>query len=235
MQGCDRVNAYVDANKPWELAKHAQHAARLHDVCSVCIEAFRLLTIYLKPVLPHVASQVESFLQIAPLQFADAQTRLGAGHSINAYKHLMQRVENQQLDALFAAPEAAAAAAQNPPPGGMPLGETIAIGDFAKIDLRIAKIVECEAVPGSSKLLCLRLDVGEGRLRTVFSGIAGAYRPQDLQGKLTVMVANLAARKMRFGTSEGMVLAASHADGAQHPGIYLLEPGSGAAPGMRVQ
>jgi len=235
MQGCDRVNEYVDANKPWELAKHAEKTARLHDVCSVCIEAFRLLTIYLKPILPHVARQVESFLRIAPLQFADAQTRLGTGHTISAYKHLMQRVESRQLDALFAAPEPAATAADHPPPGGAPLLETISITDFAKIDLRIAQIVECEAVPGSDKLLRLRLDAGEGRLRTVFSGIASACRPQDLQGRLTVLVANLAARQMRFGTSEGMVLTASHADAKQHPGIYLLEPFSGATPGMRVQ
>jgi len=234
MQLCDRVNEYVDAHKPWELAKHGAQSARLHDVCSTCIEAFRLLTIYLKPILPALAAQVEDFLNTAPLQFADCQTLLGPEHAVKPYRHLMQRVEEKQIDALFALPDAAAE--ENPPaPGGEAIAETIAIGDFAKIDLRIAKIVACQAVEGSNKLLRLDLDVGEGRLRTVFSGIAAAYRPEQLEGKLTVVVANLAARKMKFGLSEGMVLAASHADEKTCPGIYLLEPFAGAAPGMRIR
>ncbi|ODU58819.1 MAG: methionine--tRNA ligase [Comamonadaceae bacterium SCN 68-20] len=229
---CDRVNAYVDANKPWELAKQEGQDARLQDVCSTCIEAFRLLTIYLKPMLPAVAAQVEAFLQVPPLAFADAQTLLGAGHAIGAYQHLMQRVDAKQLDALFEPPAAPAAEAVQP--GGEDIAPTISIDDFAKIDLRIAKIVECKPVEGSTKLLQLTLDVGEGKTRNVFSGIASMYQPEQLQGKLTVMVANLAPRKMKFGLSEGMVLAASHADEKAHPGIYVLEPFPGAQPGMRI-
>ena len=229
---CDRVNAYVDANKPWELAKQEGQDARLQDVCSTCIEAFRLLTIYLKPMLPAVATQVEAFLQVPPLTFADAQTLLGAGHAIGTYQHLMQRVDAKQLEALFEPP--AAPAAETVQPGGEDIAPTISIDDFAKIDLRIAKIVECKPVEGSTKLLQLTLDVGEGKTRNVFSGIASMYQPAQLQGKLTVVVANLAPRKMKFGVSEGMVLAASHADEKAHPGIYVLEPFPGAQPGMRI-
>ena len=231
----DRVNEYVDQNKPWELAKQQGMDARLHDVCSVCIEAFRLLTIYLKPVLPALAANVETFLKVEPMTFADAQRPLGA-HAIGAYQHLLQRVDPKQLDALFeppAAPEATPAAAALP--GGEELAPTIGIEDFAKVDLRVAKIINCEYVEGSDKLLRLTLDVGEGKTRNVFSGIKSAYKPEDLIGKLTVMVANLAPRKMKFGISEGMVLAASHADEKANPGIFVLEPLPGAAPGMRVR
>jgi methionyl-tRNA synthetase len=175
-----------------------------------------------------LAAQVEGFLRVPPLRFADAARALGA-HTIGHYSHLMQRVDVKQLDALFEP-----AAVETPPPGGEALAPEIKIDDFAKIDLRIAQIADCEAVEGSTKLLRLSLDVGEGRLRSVFSGIASAYRPADLIGKYTVMVANLAPRKMKFGISEGMVLAASHAD-EQAPGIYILEPGPGAKPGMRVR
>ena len=234
----DRVNSYVDANKPWELAKQEGADARLQDVCSTCIEAFRLLTIYLKPVLPALATQVEAFLNVTPLGFADADTLLGAGHTIGDYKHLMQRVDVKQLDALFEPPaqaEQAPAATETVVPGGEEIAPTITIDDFAKIDLRIALIVNCEPVEGSTKLLRLTLDVGEGRTRNVFSGIASAYKPEDLVGKHTVMVANLAPRKMKFGISEGMVLAASHGDEKANPGIYVLEPSPGAQPGMRVR
>ena len=233
----DRVNSYVDANKPWELAKQEGADARLQDVCSTCIEAFRLLTIYLKPVLPALAAQVEAFLNVAPLSFADADTLLGAGHTIGNYQHLMQRVDVKQLDALFEPPAQAApaqAATEIAEPGGEEIAPTITIDDFAKIDLRIALIVNCEPVEGSTKLLRLTLDVGEGRTRNVFSGIASAYKPEDLVGKHTVMVANLAPRKMKFGVSEGMVLAASHGDEKANPGIYVLAPLPGAQPGMRV-
>ncbi|WP_300717057.1 methionine--tRNA ligase [Hydrogenophaga sp.] len=229
----DRVNAYVDQNKPWELAKQEGMDGRLHDVCTACIEAFRLLTLYLKPVLPALAVQVEAFLQVQPLQFSDASTLLGAGHTINAYQHLMQRVDVKQLEALFEPPPAPAVPATVP--GGEPIADTIGIDDFSKIDLRIAQIVNCEAVEGSTKLLRLTLDVGEGKTRNVFSGIASAYAPEDLVGKLTVMVANLAPRKMKFGVSEGMVLAASHADETAEPGIHILNPWPGAQPGMRVR
>ncbi|QHJ00658.1 methionine--tRNA ligase [Xylophilus rhododendri] len=230
----DKVNEFVDANKPWELAKQEGMEARLQDVCSTCIEAFRLLAIYLKPVLPALAVQVEAFLKIEPLQFADAARLLGAGHTIGAYQHLMQRVDPKLLEALFEAPAPEPHAAAPALPGGEAIAPVIGIEDFAKVDLRIARIDACEAVEGSTKLLRLTLDVGEGRQRNVFSGIASVYRPEQLVGKLTVMVANLAPRKMKFGVSEGMVLAASHADGKAHPGIHLLEPWPGATPGMRI-
>ncbi|MGV3727315.1 methionine--tRNA ligase [Hydrogenophaga sp.] len=229
----DQVNAYVDQNKPWELAKQQGQDARLHDVCSTCIEAFRLLSLYLKPVLPALATQVEAFLQVQPLQWTDATRLLGAGHAINAYQHLMQRVDVKQLDALFEPPPQPEA--PKTVPGGEPIAGTISIDDFAKIDLRIAQIVNCEAVEGSTKLLRLTLDVGEGQTRNVFSGIASAYKPEELVGKLTVVVANLAPRKMKFGVSEGMVLAASHADEKAAPGIHILNPWPGATPGMRVR
>jgi len=237
MMLADRVNEYVDRHKPWELAKRPEHAELLHDVCSVCIEAFRVLTVYLKPVLPALAAKVEAFLQIEPLRWSDAARSLG-GHTIGAYRHLMQRVDTKLLDALFEPPAAPAP----PAPGGEPLAAEIGIGDFARVDLRIVKIVAAERVEGSTKLLRLTLDAGEGpdpqgqpRLRTVFSGIAGAYAPEQLVGKLTVWVANLAPRQMKFGRSEGMVLAAGHADEKAHPGLYLLEPWPGAVPGLRVR
>ena len=228
----DRVNEYVDANKPWELAKKEGMEGRLHDVCTTCIEAFRVLTVLLKPVLPGLAAQVEAFLNIGPMTFAHASEPLGAGHLIGEYKHLMQRVDAKQLDALFEPP--AAPEPQKVIPGGEEIAPLISIDDFAKIDLRIARIVHCEAVEGSTKLLRLTLDVGEGDTRNVFSGIASMYKPEDLVGKLTVMVANLAPRKMKFGLSEGMVLAASHADEKAQPGIYVLHPWPGAQPGMRI-
>ncbi|CAM3433044.1 methionine--tRNA ligase [Paracidovorax anthurii] len=234
----DRVNEYVDARKPWELAKQEGQEAALQAACTTCIEAFRLLALYLKPVLPALASQVEAFLNVAPLAFSDAAALLGEGHAIGAYQHLMQRVDAKQLEALFEPPVAAEPAKNAPEtiaPGGEEIAPAITIDDFARIDLRIAQIVQCEAVEGSTKLLRLTLDVGEGRTRNVFSGIASAYRPEELVGKLTVMVANLAPRKMKFGVSEGMVLAASHGDEKAQPGIYVLNPWPGATPGMRVR
>ena len=238
----DRVNAYVDANKPWELAKKPDQTERLHDVCSTCIEAFRVLTIYLKPILPRLAAEVAQFLMVPPETFESASRPLGAGWQIGEYKHLMQRVDVKQLDALFEPPAPAQQAqaaigsiVSDALPGGEAMAPAIGIDDFAKIDLRIARIVECEVVEGSTKLLRLTLDAGEGRTRNVFSGIASAYKPADLKGKLTVLVANLAPRKMKFGVSEGMVLAASHADEKAQPGIFVLEPGPGAQPGMRVR
>jgi methionyl-tRNA synthetase len=237
----DRVNEYVDANKPWELAKKEGMEGRLHDVCTTCIEAFRLLTVLLKPVLPGLATQVEAFLNIGPMTFVNAVEPLGAGHAIGEYKHLMQRVDPKMLDALFEPPAEKLGSEElgsdpnlSALPGGEAVAPVISIDDFAKIDLRIARIVQCEAVEGSTKLLRLTLDVGEGRTRNVFSGIASMYKPEDLVGKLTVMVANLAPRKMKFGVSEGMVLAASHADEKAEPGIYVLHPWPGAQPGMRI-
>jgi len=225
----DLVNGYVDLHKPWELAKKPDAEADLREVCTICIEAFRLLTIYLKPVLPALAAQVETFLRIQPLAFDDARHRLGA-HAIGEYRHLLQRVDAKVLEALLEAPVVADKA-----PGGEAIAPTIELADFAKVDLRIARIVACDAVVGSTKLLRLTLDVGEAQPRNVFSGIQSAYQPADLVGKLTVMVANLAPRKMKFGLSEGMVLAASHADEKAEPGIYILEPWPGAKPGLRIR
>jgi methionyl-tRNA synthetase len=233
MRLADRVNEYVDLNKPWELAKQEGMDGRLQDVCSTCIQAFRLLTIYLTPVLPQLSSGVQTFLNLPAFKFSDTASLLPPGHPVAAFSHLMQRVEQKQLDALMPV------VAQEPEemvalPGGEAIAPTIGIDDFVKIDLRIAKIVDCQAVEGSTKLLALTLDVGEGRLRNVFSGIASQYKPADLVGKHTAVVANLAPRKMKFGVSEGMVLAASHADEKGTPGIYVLEPVVGALPGMRI-
>jgi methionyl-tRNA synthetase len=230
----DKVNAYVDQNKPWDLAKDPANNLALHQVCSVLINTFAIITRYLAPVLPSLANAVATFVN-CPMTNWDVGTNLVA---ITPYQHLMQRVDPKQLEALFEPPapaEYAQAATEIIVPGGEPIAPLITIDDFAKIDLRIAHIVNCEAVEGSNKLLRLTLDAGEGHHRNVFSGIASAYKPEDLVGKLTVLVANLAPRKMKFGISEGMVLAAGHADEKANPGIYVLEPSPGAQPGMRVR
>ena len=242
----DEVNQYVDAKKPWELAKDPANNQALQDVCSDLLLSFYRLTIYLAPILPAVARKVASLFGIErELTWADLQS---VPQAIGTFEHLMTRVEPKMLEALFEAPEAAQGATAAPPNQPYPtegegenggaieaLAPEIKIDDFSKIDLRIAKIVNCEQVDGSDKLLRLTLDVGEGRLRNVFSGIKSAYKPEDLIGKLTVMVANLAPRKMKFGVSEGMVLAASAADEKANPGIYVLNPWPGAEPGMRVR
>jgi methionyl-tRNA synthetase len=230
----DAVNAYVDQNKPWELAKDLANNQALHQVCSVLINAFATLTRYLAPVLPGLARAVQGFVDLDMQRWDVAQEV----SRIQPYQHLMQRVTPEQLDALFEAQVPAAieeSAIETVVPGGEPIAPTITIDDFTKMDLRIAKIVHCEAVEGSTKLLRLTLDAGEGKNRNVFSGIASAYQPADLIGKLTVLVANLAPRKMKFGVSEGMVLAASHGDEKANPGIHVLEPTAGARPGMRVR
>lgn len=240
----DNVNAYVDANKPWELAKQDGQEKRLHQVCSTSVEAFRLLTIYLKPVLPRLAQQVETYLKIAPLNFEDSQYFLGK-HTISTYQHLMQRVDTALLDKLLEPASSSNNAAQPQKmdstanktqelPGGQTIAPTITIDEFSKVDMRIAQVIECKAVEGSTKLLHFTVDAGEGRLRQIFSGIASAYQPEELVGKLVVIVANLAPRKMRFGVSEGMILSASHEDEKQCPGIYVLQAWPGAKPGMRI-
>jgi methionyl-tRNA synthetase len=234
----DKVNAYVDQHKPWDLAKDAANNTALHQVCSVLVNAFALLTRYLAPVLPGVAAAVQDFVGV-PLSDWNSPLDVKA---IAPYQHLMQRVDPKQLDALFEAPAPAPLAEAAPAalPGGEALAPTISIDDFVKIDLRIAEIVRCEAVEGSTKLLRLTLNVGETddagqpRLRNVFSGIASMYQPEQLVGLYTVLVANLAPRKMKFGVSEGMVLAASHADEKAQPGIHILQPWPGAKPGMRI-
>ena len=231
----DKVNAYVDQNKPWDLAKDVANNQALHQVCSVLINTFAVLSRYLAPILPTLAQAVQGFVG------ADMQRWTVAGdvQAIAPYQHLMQRVTPEQLDALFEPPAPVESAKPSTEiiantPGGEEIAPTITIDDFAKIDLRIAKIVNCEAVEGSTKLLRLTLDAGEGRMRNVFSGIASMYKPEELVGQLTVLVANLAPRKMKFGVSEGMVMAASHGDEKTNPGIYILNPWPGAQPGMRI-
>ncbi|HJW55057.1 MAG TPA: methionine--tRNA ligase [Burkholderiaceae bacterium] len=242
----DEVNQYVDSKKPWELAKNTVNNQELQDVCSNLLRSFYCLTIYLAPVLPVLARKVSTLFGIErDLIWADLQA---SPRSIGTFEHLMIRVDPKMLDALFEAP--AAMNAQETPSCSAPIiGEAtndttieiealapeIKLDDFAKIDLRIAKIINCEHVEGSDKLLRLTLDVGEGRMRNVFSGIKSYYKPEELIGKLTVMVANLAPRKMKFGISEGMVLAASTADEKLNPGIYVLHPWPGAEPGMRIR
>jgi len=236
----DRTNAYIDAHKPWVLAKANPQDPRLHAICTAGLNAFRLATLYLKPVLPAVAGQVESFLNMTPLTWQDSAQPLPPGHRIGAYQHLMTRVDTKMLDALFTPAEETAMVETSTPstaPGIEALAPTIGIDDFSRIDLRVARIVEAAHVEGSTKLLRLTLDVGEGRTRTVFSGIKSAFDPQNLVGRHTVLVANLAPRKMKFGLSEGMVLAASAAEGVTDTGagLYLLEADSGAQPGMRIR
>lgn len=254
MEIADVVNQYVDEHKPWLLAKDEAKTAELHDVCTTALILFRQLTILMAPVLPQVAARVSEFLGDSELSWADthgaAVYESMLGRTIGAYSHLMQRVDAKMVENLFdkpaapAVPAAAAAAAepaQTAAAGDAAEGDIeelapqITIDDFTKIDLRVAKIVNCEHVEGSSKLLRLTLDVGEGRHRNVFSGIKSAYQPEDLIGKLTVLVANLAPRKMKFGVSEGMVLCASSADEKTNPGLYLLDPMPGATPGMRIR
>ena len=269
MEVADAINKEFDGFQPWRLAKTAATDPatnyELAQVCASCIAGFKALSIFLKPILPTLVGEAEKFLNCAPLSWNELALPLSPeqfippGHKFNAFKPLMHRVTKEQLEALFEPPpqetiqqpaseitasattSKAATASGSPLPGGEPIASTITIDDFAKIDLRIAKIVNCESVEGSTKLLRLTLDVGETgddgqpKTRNVFSGIASAYQPQDLIGKHTVLVANLAPRKMKFGVSEGMVLAASHGDEKAHPGIYVLGPSPGATPGMRVR
>jgi methionyl-tRNA synthetase len=240
----DEVNQYIDQTKPWELAKQEGQEAKLHEVCSVSLNFFRLLTIYLKPVLPALATQVELFLNIEPLKWNDANELLPAGHTVNAYSHLMTRIDAKQIDALIAANTASMAPAPDSHSQARhaehqqhetqtvmdPIAETISIDDFAKVDLRVARIAAAAYVEGADKLLQLTLDLG-GETRNVFAGIRSAYDPKDLVGRLTVMVANLAPRKMKFGLSEGMVLAA----GPGGKDLFILGPDDGAQPGMRIK
>jgi len=220
----DAANQFVDEQKPWELSKQPGAEHKLQQVCSVAINLFRLLTIYLKPVLPQTAAEAERFLNVAPLQWSDAGTLLPAGHRINEYRHLLNRVDEKQLDQLFDVASVPQVAKEQA------VSDTISIDDFNKLDLRVAKIARAEALEGADKLLKLTLDMGDGT-RTVIAGIKSAYAPEKLEGRLTVVVANLAPRKMKFGVSEGMVLAAS----GEGPEIFLVSPDAGAQPGMRVK
>ena len=236
MRLADVANQYVNENKPWELAKEAGSEQRLHEVCSTALNLFRDLTLYLKPVLPRLAEQVESFLNISPLSWEDVSHSLPAGHKINEYNHLMARIDPKSVASMVDANRESLKPAEHSPARHaesqvhhQPVNDTISIEDFSRIDLRIARIIKAEHVEGAEKLLKLTVDAGFGE-RTVFAGIKSSYLPEDLEGRLTIVVANLAPRKMRFGESQGMVLAAGGEEG-----LFLLSPDEGAVPGMRVK
>jgi methionyl-tRNA synthetase len=244
MRLADLANAYVAEKAPWVIAKQEGMDAELQAVCSDALEMFRLLTLYLKPILPKLASEIENFLNIAPLNFSDVGHGLPAQHQINEYTHLITRIDPKQIEAMTEAnkenlqattpihsEQRHAVHQQNETKEEVKEAEYISIDDFTKVDLRIAKIVNAEHVEGAEKLLKLMLDIGEEKPRQVFAGIKSAYDPATLVGRLTVMVANLAPRKMKFGMSEGMVLAASDERG----GPFILSPDVGAQLGMRVK
>ena len=240
----DKANQYIDAKAPWVLVKDDAKQQEAHDVCSMGINLFRVLMHYLKPVLPLMAAETEAFLN-SELNWSNYQQPL-TSHAINPFKALMQRVDPVKVAAMLEAskdnlqPQAAAPVKAAVQAGKTekvvsterePISDTISIDDFAKIDLRVAKIVKASAVEGADKLVQLQLDIGGGEVRQVFAGIKSAYSPEQLEGRLTVMVANLAPRKMRFGLSEGMVLAAGPGGGD----LFILSPDDGAQPGMRVK
>ncbi len=238
----DQVNEYVDQEKPWVLARDESQVEKLHDVCSFILSTFKILTVYLQPILPELADKVSDFLNLEKFKWHDASALLPSGHNIRPYQHLMTRIDPKQIEALVEANKQSLQAQPQPAPHSQarhaehqqheiqPIAETISIDDFAKIDLRVARIAKAEHVEGADKLLKLTLDLGS-ETRTVFAGIKSAYEPAQLEGRLTVMVANLAPRKMKFGMSEGMVLAA----GPGGKDIFVLQPDAGAQPGMRVK
>lgn len=248
MKRADEVNELIHELAPWEIAKDSARERELHRACSLGIQLFYLLSCYLKPILPHTAVQIERFLNCESLPWPKQEAGqplssllLPAGHRINAYQHLMARIDPKQIAALVVANRQTMAPApdshsltrhaQAQQRTVAPIAETISIEDFSKIDLRVARILDAQQVAGADKLLQLTLDIGSEQ-RTVFAGIKSAYDPAQLKGRLTVMVANLAPRKMKFGLSEGMVLAAGDGKGE---GPYLLGPDSGAQPGMRIK
>ncbi len=246
MRLADVANLYIAANKPWEMAKQEGRETDLHTVCSTALTLFRDLTLYLKPVLPKLAEQVEAFLNIPALAWTDDWSPLAAGHAINEYQHLMTRIEPKQVEAMVEENRQRLEPTPTPAPTRhaehqqheattdevkTATPDYITIDDFAKVDLRIARIISANHVEGADKLLRLELDIGEAKPRQVFAGIKSAYDPATLVGRMTVMVANLAPRKMKFGLSEGMVLAAS----GDAPGLFILSPDAGAQPGMKVK
>lgn len=239
MRLSDLANGFVAERAPWVMAKQEGQDAALQQVCSDALEMFRLLTLYLKPVLPKLATEIEQFLNIEALDWASVDASLNEGHTINEYSHLITRIDPKLIEAMTEAnKENLTATAQVTAPTVVPAtsvtlpeAEFISIDDFTKVDLRIATIVNAEHVEGAEKLLKLTLDIGEEKPRQVFAGIKSAYDPATLIGRNTVMVANLAPRKMKFGMSDGMVLAASD----EHGGPFILTPDVGAQPGMRVK
>ena len=228
----DAVNEYVDANKPWELAKQEGQDERLHEVCSELINAFTMLTAYLAPVLPQTAANAARFLNLDAITWANTRETLGE-HAINKYEHLMQRVEQKQVDDLIEANKQSIAAAAAPVEDSKyeKVAEQASFDDFMKIDMRVAKVLNCEAVEGSTKLLKFDLDFGFEK-RIIFSGIAASYpNPAELNGRMVIAVANFAPRKMaKFGVSEGMILSAATAEGK----LKLLDVDAGAQPGDKV-
>ncbi|MBI5006978.1 MAG: methionine--tRNA ligase [Nitrosomonadales bacterium] len=241
MRLADVANQYIAEKQPWAMAKQEGKDAELHEVCSTALTMFRDLTLYLKPVMPELAAQVENFLNIKPIAWSGTWQSLPAGHTINEYKHLATRLDPKLIEAMVAANQESLKPmtdshsetrhAEHQQHAISPIADTISIDDFGKIDLRVAHIVNAEHVDGAEKLLKLTLDIGEAQPRTVFAGIKSAYDPEKLKGRMTVMVANLAPRKMKFGMSEGMVLAAS----GEAPGLFILSPDTGAQPGMRIK
>ena len=229
----DKANAYIAEKEPWKLVKNDETKQEAHQVCSLGINMFKVLVTYLTPVLPDLAEKVQTFLNLDSMAWSTAQNVL-ADYKINKFKPMMQRIEMKSINAMVeASKEDLEAEADNENQAELsdPIKEEIQFGDFDKIDLRIAKIAKAEHVEGADKLLKLQLDLGDGVTKQVFAGIKSAYSPDDLEGKLTVMVANLAPRKMKFGMSEGMVLAA----GPGGNDLWILNPEEGAQPGMRVK
>lgn len=232
MELADKANQYINDQKPWALIKQPDTVTAAHEVCTLGINLFKILITYLKPILPVTAAKTEAFLNIAPLIWEDSQTSL-TNHFINPFSPLLQRIEMTQITAMQTAAKtdlekiSTAAPAAN---STAPFLPQISIDDFAKIDLRIAKIIKAEHVPEAEKLVKLTVDIGS-EMRQIFAGIKTAFTPEELEGQLTVVVANLAPRKMRFGISEGMVIVASDTEN----GLYLINPQTGAVPGMRVK
>jgi methionyl-tRNA synthetase len=236
----DRANQWIDEKAPWVVAKARDREAELQAICSQGLNFFRLLIGYLRPVLPGTAEAAEAFLRIPALTWSDLSRPL-LGHVISEFKPLMTRVDPKQIEAMLreSKEDLASRDVKKTKPHEIhteghlirdPIADPIDFGDFAKVDLRVARILEASAVAGSDKLIRFQLDLG-GETRTVFAGIRSAYDPKDLEGRLVIMVANLAPRKMRFGLSEGMILAAG--PGGQN--IFLLAPDAGAEPGMKVK
>ena len=238
MSLADKANQYIDEKQPWVIAKEEGKEQELQDICSMGINLFRILIGYLRPILPGTAEASEQFLNIPALQWDELATPL-KGHQINKFKALMTRVDPKKVEAMVEASKEDMEAKPEQSSGKKaaggqldkdPIADTIEFDDFAKVDLRVARIARAEQVEGADKLLQLTLDLG-GETRNVFAGIKAAYAPEELEGKLTVMVANLAPRKMRFGLSEGMVLAA----GPGGKDIFILNPDDGAQPGMKIK
>ena len=229
----DRANQYINDRQPWVIAKQPGRDAELQGICTLGLNLFRVLVGYLKPVLPLTAAKAEAFLNSDPLTWESCRTPV-TGTAINPFTHLLTRVERPTIDAMLSATTEELESMNTRTPAGPlatdPIAKEISYEDFAKVDLRIARITKAQFVEGADKLLQLTLDLG-GETRNVFAGIKQAYNPEDLEGRLTVMVANLAPRKMRFGISEGMVLAAGSGD----TDLWLLAPDDGAQPGLRIK